>query len=151
MIRVGRTYLYSMRILISRGSNERVASRSRRLFSLSMYAWMSSSERCSSLPFSCVRKHTGVAQLGLYCIRSAIGRLVFVPPPTCSKLTSTSAIKPDKSIDGSQMYLIKLKTHQSFNQSTLAAGLMTHNDHGRGIKRFLKILSQRVKRIVGFI
>ena len=43
---------------------------------------MSAKDRCSSLPFSRVKKHNGTAQLGLYCIRSATGRLVFVPPPT---------------------------------------------------------------------
>jgi hypothetical protein len=43
---------------------------------------ISASDRCSSLPLSRVRKHMGVVQLGLYCMRRATGRLVLVPPPT---------------------------------------------------------------------
>ena len=43
---------------------------------------MSASERGSSLPLSVVRKQTGEVQAGLYCILSAIGRRVLVPPPT---------------------------------------------------------------------
>lgn len=37
-----------------------------------------------------VRKHIGVVQEGLYCIRSATGRRVFVPPPTWLNCTDTA-------------------------------------------------------------
>ena len=69
-------------MLISRGSKLLVASCSSLLFSASMYACISESDRCSSLPLSWVRKHNGAMQLGLYCMCRAIGRRVFVPPPT---------------------------------------------------------------------
>ena len=36
--------------------------------------------------------------------------------------------------------LIELKAHECFNQSTLATGLLTHDEDGRGIERLLEVL-----------
>jgi hypothetical protein len=36
--------------------------------------------------------------------------------------------------------LIKLESHETFNQSTFPTGLVTHNNDGRRIKWFVKIL-----------
>jgi hypothetical protein len=43
---------------------------------------MSANDLCSSFPLSSVMKQSGEVQEGLYCMRRATGRLVFVPPPT---------------------------------------------------------------------
>ena len=73
---------YSIRTLISRLSKDRTGSFSSLRFSASMWSCISTRDMGRSIPSSPWRKQRGDEQRGLYCMRSATGRRVLVPPPT---------------------------------------------------------------------